>query len=335
MRRRLLKFLKIFIIVMIVEPAVLLYSYYHGRNEYTRPMLGESHLDVPEPSASGDDEKAFAAVKEAVVRARFLTRGRHAGLEANTLIGDDQFDALVEAKVGRILTRDTRLVSEVAARGLVAGEEFRDPAGVPIARIGEKLTFDKLLAMAIAYDKLEGDAAHRKIWVKGTGSIVGFDLTMVFAGVNFLMLAAFLYAVLWEPVTKLLDERAQAVRDDIDSAQRRREEAEGLHADARAELDRVRESAEDLREVARRKGEEERAEIVGEARQEARRTAERTKRSVETEIERARAAAAGEIGGLSVELASKMLGRAVTAEDHERLVQEFIKGLGRGEGAGA
>ncbi|MHC4253335.1 MAG: hypothetical protein ACYS9X_29805, partial [Planctomycetota bacterium] len=65
---------------------------------------------------------------------------------------------------------------------------------------------------------------------------------------------------------------------------------------------------------------------------EAHRTAERTKRAVEAEIERARAAAAGEIGGLSVELASKVLGRAVTPEDHERLVQEFILGLDEGLG---
>jgi len=339
MRRRLIKYLKVFIVIMIVEPAMLMYFYKYGRNEYTRPTLGETHLDVPERAAYGDDENAFAAAKEAMVRAQFLTRGQNAGLEANTLIGAAELDALIEAKAGRIPAWDTRLVAETAARGLVAGEDFRNQAGVPIARVGEKLGFGKLLAMAVAYDKLEGDAARRKILVKGTGSIVGFDLTMVFAGVNFLMLAASLYAVLWEPVTRLLDERAQAIRDDIDSAQRRREEAEGLHADARGELARIRDGADDLREAARRKGEEERAEIVGEAREEARRTAERTKRAVDGEIEQARAAAAGEIGGLSVDLASKVLGRAVSAADHERLVKEFIDGLAkapaRGEGAGA
>jgi F-type H+-transporting ATPase subunit b len=336
MRRRLIKFLKVFIVIMIVEPAVLMYSYKYGRNEYTRPALGETHLDVLERAAFGDDLEAFAAAKEAVVRAQFLTRGQNAGLKANTLIGAAELDALIAAKAGRIPAWDSRLVAETAARGLIAGEDFRDQAGVPIARVGEKLGFGKLLAMAVAYD---GEAAHPKIWVKGTGSIVGFDLTMVFAGVNFLMLAAFLYAVLWEPVTRLLDERAQAIRDDIDSAQRRREEADGLHADAKVELDRIRDSADDTREAARRKGEKERAEIVGEAREEARRTAERTKRAVDGEIEQARAAAAGEIGGLSVDLASKVLGRAVSAADHERLVQEFIEGLAkapaRGEGAGA
>ena len=79
------------------------------------------------------------------------------------------------------------------------------------------------------------------------------------------------------------------------------------------------------------------------ARDEARRTAERTKRAVETEIEKARAEAAGEVGGLSIELAGKVLGRAVSPEDHERLVKEFILGLDEGlerksssaEGAGA
>ena len=79
--------------------------------------------------------------------------------------------------------------------------------------------------------------------------------------------------------------------------------------------------------------------MIIEARNEARRTAERTKRAIETEIEGEREAAAGEIGGLSIELASKVLGRAVTPQDHERLVTEFIESLrrapGHGEGAGA
>jgi len=343
MRRKLLTFLKILLGVWVAELALLMYFHKYGRNEYTRPMLIESHLDVPTRATFGDDERAFEDAKASIVDAQFLTRGQNAGLEANTLIGAQELEALMKAKAGRITAWDTRLVSETVARNLVAGEEFRDPDGVPIARIGDKLDFDRLLAMAVAYDTLEGEASHPKMLVKGSGSIVGFDLTMVFAGVNFLMLAAFLYAVLWEPVTKLLDERAQAVREDIESARGQREEAEVLREEARAEIEKVREGADAVRAAARRKGEEERADIVGEARDEARRTAERTKRAVETEIKKARAAAAGEVGGLSIQLAGKVLGRAVTPEDHERLVKEFILGLDEGlertsgsaEGAGA
>jgi len=330
MRRKLLTFLKVLLGVWVAELALLIYFHKYGRNEYTRPMLIESHLDVPAPAAVGGDDRGFEQAKTAIVDAQFLTRGPNAGLEANALIGAQELEALIEAKPGRIPVWDTRLITETAARDLVAGEEFRAPDGVPIARIGDKLDFDKLLAMAVAYDTLEGEAAHLRMLVKGTGSIVGFDLTMVFAGVNFLMLAAFLYAVLWEPVTKLLDQRAQAVREDIESARGQREEAEALREEARAEIEKVREGADAVRSAARRKGEEERAEIVGEARDEARRTAERTKRAVETEIKKARAEAAGEVGGLSIQLAGKVLGRAVSPEDHERLVKEFILGLNEG-----
>ncbi len=303
-----------------------------GFHWYTRPRLIPGETNVPRRSDCATDEE-FEAAKTEITRAGFRLRGPNAGIAANTAIGPEQVEALVAANSGTVLVHDPRLIRKMAAKNLVAGEEFRDEKGA-ICRIGEPLTEEKLVRMALAYDNLEGAARRDRIQVKGRGSIVGFDLTMLFAVLNFLVLVALLYAFLWEPVTKMLDGRAQAVREDIDSARHRREEADSLREEAHGELERIQDGADELREAGHRKGEEERAAIVGEAREEARRTAERTKRAVEAEIERARATAAGEIGELSVDLASKVLGRAVTPEDHERLVQEFIESLGRAPGSG-
>jgi len=303
-----------------------------GFHWYTRPRLIPTQFEVPSRGGFASDD-AFAEAKDMIVKAGYLLRGPNAGLKSGARVGQQELELLVKSGPPAVPVSDPRLIRQMASKNLEAGEEFRHEGAI-LCHYGVPLDEKTLTALALAYDDQEGDGRHDRIMVKGSGSIVGFDLTLVFAGLNFLVLVAFLYAVLWEPVTKLLDERAQAVRENIESARGNREEAEVLREEAQARIEKVREGADAVRAAARRKGEEERAEIIGEARDEARRTAERTKRAVETEIEKARAAAAGEVGGLSIELAGKVLGRAVSAEDHERLVKEFTEGLGQAQGAG-
>lgn len=328
--KRILKLLGILYFIAFI--AFLLTFSRLGFHRYTRPRLIPTQIEIPRREGHASDE-ALAAAKAEIVKAGYRLRGPNAGLESDTLVGVQEIATLIE-KSGppTVPVRDPRLIRQMAAKNLVAGEEFRHE-GMILCPNGGALDEETLTALALAYDNLEGEGRHDRIMVKGSGSIVGFDLTLVFAGLNFLVLVAFLYAVLWEPVTRMLDERARAVRSDIDSANARREEAERLREEASAELERIRDGAEEVREAGRRKGEAERTEIVKEARDEARRTAERTKRAVEAEIDRARAAAAGDLGGLSLDLASMVIGRAVTPEDHERLVREFIDALEHAPGA--
>ncbi|MHC4253503.1 MAG: hypothetical protein ACYS9X_30665, partial [Planctomycetota bacterium] len=106
-----------------------------------------------------------------------------------------------------------------------------------------------------------------------------------------------------------------------------------LRAKRDGEVERLQEDAETLRAEARRKGEEERATLVDEARAEARRIAEKAERSVQAELQQARKDAALEIGRLSVELASKVLAREVKPEDHARLAEDFARSLEAEAGA--
>ncbi|MHC4251691.1 MAG: ATP synthase F0 subunit B, partial [Planctomycetota bacterium] len=181
-----------------------------GFHWYTRPRLIPTQFEIPRREGYASDE-AFAEAKAGIVKAGYRLRGPNAGLKSGTFVGDQELAVLIE-KSGppTVPVQDPRLVRQMASRNLVAGEEFRHEGAI-ICRYGVALDEKALTALALAYDDLEGEARHDRIMVKGSGSIVGFDLTMVFAGLNFLVLVAFLYAVLWEPVTRLLDERAQAI----------------------------------------------------------------------------------------------------------------------------
>ena len=89
---------------------------------------------------------------------------------------------------------------------------------------------ERLIQMAMAFDAEEGDARHETIWIKGTGEFAFLDVTAAFVGVNFLVLAVLMYALLWEPVQRLLDERAQAIRDEVETAKRERETSASARA---------------------------------------------------------------------------------------------------------
>lgn len=329
MSRRATGLLKVLGVLYLVAFLLFLVTISKGRNRWTRPMLRDTELHVPLRSAFTGEraEEELEAAKEEIVRARYLVRGGHAGLAANTLIGREELDRLIAADPGKILVRDTRLIREFAAKRVRAGEEFRDRDNVVIAQVGDELDEERLRKMALAYDEEEPGDRHAKIWVRGTGSLIGFDLTLVFAALNFLVLVALLYALLWGPVTRLLDERARSVREDIDTARRTREEAESLRETRETELSKIREDADRLRGEARRKGEVERSRLVEEGRGEARRIAERRERALASEAERARKELAAELGAMSVELASKVLAREVSLEDHRRLAEEFARRL--------
>jgi len=327
MSRRVKRVLKILAVAYLVTLLLFLLSISKGRHEYTRPTLEPTYLEIPQRAAFASD-KEFEAYKGDIIGARYLTRGPNAGVKGNTRIDAEVLARLIEADPGRITVWGARHIRELAAKKLIAGEKFLAPNGTLIVDVGHELTEEALQKMALAYDGQERDEdRHDRMLVKGAGSLIGFDLTLVFTGLNFLVLVAALYAFLWGPVTRLLDDRARSVREDVDTARRSREEAQSLRETREAELGKIHEDADRLREEGRHKGEAERARLIQEGREEASRLAERRERALAAEAEQARKDLAGQIGTMSVELASKILGREVSAEDHKSLAEKFVRKL--------
>jgi len=329
MSRKGKRLLKVVGVLYLAAVCAFLYSTVYGRNRRERPELRSATLQIrPRSEFTGwHAEERYQAAKKEIVNAGYRLRAEVAGLETGQPVGAPELERLIEANVGRILVYDTHQIRGLAEENLLAGEELRDANDVVLARVGDELDAERLYRMAVEYDSPTAPDRHEIIWVKGSGSIIGFDLTLVFTGLNFLALIALLYAFLWEPVVRVLDDRAAAVRADVDLARTQRAEAEGLRRTSESELARIRADADRLRGLGRREGETEKARILEEAREEARRLAERTQRATEAEAESARREMAGQIGEISAALAARMLEREVTAADHEALVNEFVRSL--------
>ena len=170
-------------------------------------------------------------------------------------------------------------------------------------------------------------AGEQKIPVQGHGQIIGINATMGFVILNFLVLMALLYGLLWGPITKMLDDRAASIRKDIEQASASREDADKLKARYEQALANARSEASRLRQEKVREGDAEKDKIINQARQEARRITEDARLQVEAALAEARRELRKEVGNISVEIASRILAREVDQNVHRQMIDDFLRNL--------
>ncbi len=135
-------------------------------------------------------------------------------------------------------------------------------------------------------------------------------------------------------VMKVLDERHDAIEGGIERAKKAEAEAEEIRQQYREKLEEShREYAQELE-----KAKEQRAAIIAEAREEAQVEAQRIIESAKAQIEADRQQAfvqlRGEIGALSTELASRIVGETLSdGAAHTRVVDRFLEELDQDESA--
>jgi F-type H+-transporting ATPase subunit b len=149
---------------------------------------------------------------------------------------------------------------------------------------------------------------------------------------NLLLLVGVLVYLGRKPVLNYLSERRQRIQDNLASSEQLLKDAEDRLAEWTQRAGKLDVEIEELRQMARERAEQEKAQIL----EDARTTAERIKRDassgVDREIERAKQALREEAADLSVELAGKLLQEQVTDGDRDRLVDEFVADVEAGGG---
>jgi F-type H+-transporting ATPase subunit b len=145
----------------------------------------------------------------------------------------------------------------------------------------------------------------------------------------FLVVILVLGKFAWGPLLSTLQEREKFIRDSLEQARADREAAEARLEEYGARLDRARAEATAIVDEGRRNAEVVRLRVEDEAREETGRMVERAKR----EIEIAKQTAVKDLFAMSATLAtraaSKIVGKELQPQDHERLVAESIEELER------
>lgn len=158
--------------------------------------------------------------------------------------------------------------------------------------------------------------------------IINLNVTLLIQVVNFLILIALLSKFLFKPLVRFLAERAEGIEKALMEARLAREAAAKAQDEYRTQILATQREAALLREQAQREVEAERRRLLTESREEAQRLVADARAQIEAETRRARATLREEVVGLSLAVAERVLGRAMTAEDQRRLADQYLRDLG-------
>ncbi len=128
----------------------------------------------------------------------------------------------------------------------------------------------------------------------------------------------------WKPILAGLQQREQFIRTSLEQAKRDRDEAEARLREYGDKLTAARAEATAIVDEARNDAETVRRRIEDEGRAEASAIVERARREVNIAAETAKKELYETSARLATELAGRLLGREVSAADHERLIRESI-----------
>jgi F-type H+-transporting ATPase subunit b len=151
---------------------------------------------------------------------------------------------------------------------------------------------------------------------------------LIIGALAFLIVFGVLGKVLLPRIQKTLAERTDAIEGGLRRAEEAQAEAARLLEQYRAQMAEARHEASRLREDAKQQGAQIIAEMRDQAQAEARRVTEAAQAQLEADRHQALAALRAEVGSLSVELASKIIGESLADEARQgRLVDRFLDEL--------
>ena len=126
----------------------------------------------------------------------------------------------------------------------------------------------------------------------------------------------------------MLDSRREEVINNLNSAEEAKLEAQKLKDEYVAQIQNARTEAQDIINQAAKVGEQTKADIVNEAREEAARLTARAQEEIAREKSEALAEIRNEVAELAVLAAEKVVGKTIDAKDHENMVNNFVKEVG-------
>ena len=134
--------------------------------------------------------------------------------------------------------------------------------------------------------------------------------------------------LLLNPVKKVIAERKAKADSQIADAEKLRTEAEAMKAEYEQNLQNARTEANQIVAAAQKTAAARSEELLGEARAQAAALKQKAEADIAQERKKAVNEVKDEIGGMAMEIASKVVEREIKEADHQDLIGEFIKNVG-------
>ena len=133
---------------------------------------------------------------------------------------------------------------------------------------------------------------------------------------------------LLKPIKQVIADRKAKADSEIADAQKLRTEAEAMKAEYEQNLQNARTEANQIVAAAQKTATARSEEIVGEARAQAAALKQKAEADIAQERKKAVNEVKDEIGGIAMEIASKVVEREISERDHQALIDEFIENVG-------
>ena len=159
------------------------------------------------------------------------------------------------------------------------------------------------------------DQAASKGWVK----------TDWFRVMNFSVLAIALFFVLKKPLSQALNARIKGIKDELETLEAKKKEAEAQLAGYNEKLLQLEGEAERLIAEYVKQGEEARVRIIKEAESTAVKLEEQAKRHIEQEFKQAKSQLQEEILQVALVKAEEIIKAKISSEDQDRLVDDYLE----------
>ena len=159
--------------------------------------------------------------------------------------------------------------------------------------------------------------------------MIEINATILAQIINFLILVVLLRAVAYKPVARLLQQRSDKIRNDLEKAEADRKAAEQTLADYKVQLADAHKKAQDIVDKANLTARQEHDAAVAETRKEIERMKQVAQAEIENERNRAFEDMKSQIVTLSLAAAGKVVSKNIDTKENDKLVNEFISNLNK------
>ena len=181
-----------------------------------------------------------------------------------------------------------------------------------------------LISLALAVPAFAAEAEHGG----GESNIFAGDVgNAVWTLVIFLLVVLVLGKFAWGPILNTLQARESFIHEALATAKRDRDEAEARLKEYEARLAQSRAEASAIVDEGRRDAVAVKHRIEEDARAEADKMIDRARREIQIATETATKELYQLSARLATEMAGKVIGRELTAQDHERLIAESLDSM--------
>jgi F-type H+-transporting ATPase subunit b len=171
------------------------------------------------------------------------------------------------------------------------------------------------------------------VFLAADAGVIAINGTVIVELITFLVMMAILARWVYPEIVKLAEARQRTIAEQLNEAEKSREEAEARLKEAEAKLNDARKTAQSVIEAATKSGEQLRQELKQKAEEEAKRLTSSARKEIEAERERAIQSVRAEVADLVVAATEQVIGETLDEGKHKQLIERAIAEVASGDGS--